>query len=57
VGDSKEILLDTTELIHICIHRYLCDGLYMFGPVTDTVRRCGPVRIGVSLWVWALIPS
>ena len=30
-----------------------CDGLYMLG----TIRRCGPVGLGVSLWAWALRPS
>jgi hypothetical protein len=28
--------------------------LYMLGPGSGTIRRCGPVGIGVSLWVWAL---
>ena len=27
--------------------------LYMLGPGSGTIRRCGPVGIGVSLWVWA----
>jgi hypothetical protein len=32
-----------------------CDGLYMFGPGSDTIwRRCGLVGVGVSLWAWAL---
>ena len=26
-----------------------CDGLYMFDPGSDTIRRCGPVRVGVDL--------
>jgi hypothetical protein len=33
-----------------------CDGLYMLGLGSGTVRRCGLVGVGVSLWVWALIP-
>jgi hypothetical protein len=31
-----------------------CDGLYMLEPGSDTIRRCGPVWVGVSLWIWAL---
>ena len=34
-----------------------CDGLYMLGPGSGTIRRCGPVGVGVSLWVWAIRPS
>ena len=30
------------------------DGLYMLCPGSGTIRRCGPVGVGVSLWVWAL---
>jgi hypothetical protein len=26
-----------------------CDGLYMLGPGSGTIRRCGPVGVGVSL--------
>jgi hypothetical protein len=29
-----------------------CD-LYMFGPGSDTIRRCGLVGVGVSLWARA----
>lgn len=32
------------------------DDLYMFGPGSGAMRRCGPVGAGVSLWVWALMP-
>ena len=34
-----------------------CDGLCMLGPGSDTIRRYGPVGVGVSLWAWALRPS
>jgi hypothetical protein len=34
-----------------------CDGLYVLGPGVGMIRRCGPVGVGVSLWVWALRPS
>jgi hypothetical protein len=33
------------------------DGLYMLGPGSGAVKRCGPVGIGVSLWVWSIRPS
>jgi hypothetical protein len=26
-----------------------CDGLYMLGPGSGTIRRCGPVAVGVAL--------
>ena len=35
----------------------LCDGLYMLVPGSGTIRRCGLVGVGVSLWVWTLRPS
>jgi hypothetical protein len=31
-----------------------CDGLHMLGPGTGTIRRYGPVGVGLSLWVWAI---
>jgi hypothetical protein len=34
-----------------------CDGLYMLGPGSGTVRGCGHVGVGVSLWVLALRSS
>ena len=30
-----------------------CDGLYMLGPGIGTIRKCGPVRVGVALLEWA----
>ena len=30
-----------------------CDGLYMLGSGSGTIRRCGLVEVGVSLWAWA----
>jgi hypothetical protein len=32
------------------------DGLYRLSSGSGTIRRCGLVGIGVSLWAWALIP-
>ena len=32
-----------------------CDGL--LGPGSGTIRRCGPVAVGVSLWVWTIRSS
>jgi hypothetical protein len=34
-----------------------CDGLYMLGPGSGTIWRCGLVGIGMLLQVWALRPS
>jgi hypothetical protein len=31
--------------------------VYMLGPGSGTIRMCGPVGVGVSLWAWALRPS
>lgn len=28
-----------------------CDGLYMLGQRSGTIRMCGPVGVGESLWV------
>jgi hypothetical protein len=39
------------------VKKNTCDGLYMLFPGRGTFRRCGPVGVGVSLWVWALRPS
>jgi len=33
-----------------------CDGSYRLGPGGGTVGKCGLVGVGVTLWVWALIP-
>ena len=30
-------------------HLYRCDGLYMLGPESGTIRRCVLVGVGVSL--------
>ena len=36
---------------------YGYDDLYMLSPRSGTTRRCGPVGVGVSLWVWVIRPS
>ena len=33
------------------------DDLYMLGPGSGAVRKYSLVGVGVSLWVWVLIPS
>ena len=33
-----------------------CDGLYMIGPGSGTIWRCGLVGVDVSLLAWALRP-
>ena len=35
----------------------LCDDLSILGLGRGAIRRCGLVGVGVSLWVWALMPS
>ena len=42
--------------LHVHITVQLCDGLHMLGPGSGTIRRYGPVGVGVALWMWALIP-
>jgi hypothetical protein len=42
--------LDKFSLIlvnYVCIQD--CDGLYMLGPKSDTIWRCGLVEVGVAL--------
>ena len=34
----------------------LCDGLYMLGVESVTIRKCDLIGVGVSPWTWALIP-
>ena len=36
-------------------HRLMCLNAWPIG--SGTIRRCGLVGVGVSLWVWALRPS
>jgi hypothetical protein len=33
----------------------ICHGLYMLGPRSGTIKRCGLDEVGVLLWVWASI--
>jgi hypothetical protein len=51
--------MGTLEIRHVFEQAYegqgvKCDGLYMLGPGSGTIKRCGPVVVSVSLWVWAL---
>jgi hypothetical protein len=48
---------DYQRLSHLYDQFSMCDGLYMLGPESGTIRRCGSVRVGVSLWMWAVRPS
>jgi hypothetical protein len=34
-----------------------CDSLHMLSPGSGTIRSCGVVRVGVSLWAWVIRPS
>jgi hypothetical protein len=36
------------------VYEYVCDSLYILDSENGTIRRCGPVGVGESLWVWAL---
>jgi hypothetical protein len=31
-----------------------CDGSYMLGPGSGTIRKCGPIGVDVPLWVWVI---
>jgi hypothetical protein len=51
-------LLSDGSLVKILCQSFgFCDGLYMLSPRSGTIRGCGPVGVGVSLWVWALRPQ
>ena len=58
---SQEIeLAATLILVFLVLHykkkekeKLKCDGLYMLGSGSGTIRRYGPVGVGVSLWAWA----
>ena len=59
----KLFSLNVVKLIYIPVFGYVskrregkCDGLYMLGQGSGTIRRCGLVVVGVSLWARALIP-
>jgi hypothetical protein len=50
--DSVEFIHDSKESVSVSssvydVHRG-CDSLYMLGPGSDTIRRCGPVGVGVA---------
>jgi hypothetical protein len=38
----------------LAMRNHWYDGLYMFGSGCFRIRRCGPVGVGLSLWVWAI---
>jgi hypothetical protein len=46
-----------TELPPNTLYSYVLFSLYMLSPRSGTIRQCDPVRVGVSLWVWAIRPS
>ena len=39
--------MNTKNVVHI--HYDICYGLYMLGPGSGTIKRCGPVGVGVAL--------
>ena len=50
-GREYACLYITVLGLHICMCS--CDGSYVIGPGSDSIRRCALVGVGVSLWVWA----
>ena len=34
----------------VCVYEGVCDGLYMLGPGSGTIRGCGPLGLSVALW-------
>ena len=53
---QNKVCLKTTmmKLTHLYTH---CGGLNTLGPGSGSIKRCGLVGVGVSLWVWAIRPS
>ena len=52
--DPKAAWVLVVVMVCICFSQGVeCDGLYMIGPGSDLIRRCGLVGVGVSMWVWA----
>ena len=58
IGDGTDLYLSeedrfepTTQRPSFLFTYY--DGLYILGPWSGTIRRCGPFGVGVPLWVWA----
>jgi hypothetical protein len=52
VADLKCSRRSQETAVMVCIN-----VMYMLGPRSATIRRCGLDGVGVSLWVWALRPS
>jgi hypothetical protein len=42
-----------SERFYAFYFRHSCDGLYILGPGSGTIWRCGLFGIGMSLWAWA----
>jgi len=41
------------HLLVVKVRKERSHDLHMLGPGSGTIRRCGLVGVGVSLWVWA----
>ena len=54
LGETVMTFKTTTKRLKKGLTGY--DGLYMLGPESGTISRCGSVGVGVSLLVWALRP-
>ena len=44
----------TNNLEIIVFTTVYCDGLCMLGPENGTIKRCGPVGVGVTLQAWVI---
>jgi hypothetical protein len=42
---------------YILANSYLKNDLYLLSTGSGNIRSCGPVVVGMSLWVWALKAS
>lgn len=55
-GIEQFPFLSCSAPLYYLIGFVVCNGLYMLGLGSGTTRKCGPVRLGVSLWAWDLRP-
>lgn len=54
-SDSTEVTKKYLSIFDPSLNAWMCvwDGLYMLKPGSGTIRRCGPLEVGLSLWEWA----
>jgi hypothetical protein len=51
MGTVEHCSVQETDLV--CLNVLTCDGLYILGPGSSTIRRCDRVEVDVTLWAWA----